>query len=61
MTESDLIADLSRLLREGLVYVDHDMTIRDGHDAPVARFALTARGHDVCQEGAPWHLDSESA
>lgn len=47
MTEADLVADLARLLREGLVYVDHDMTIREGHDAPVARFAVTARGQDL--------------
>jgi hypothetical protein len=51
MTEDELIADLSRLLREGLVAVDADQS--DGSDAdPSAapRFALTARGRHVCHE-----------
>lgn len=39
MTAEDLVDDLARLLREGLVYVDLDHGPR-----PLPRFNLTARG-----------------
>lgn len=39
MTDADLVADLSRLLEDGLVYVDLHHGPR-----PLPRFALTARG-----------------
>ena len=41
MTEDELVADLSRLLREGLVMLDVD-PIEEGEPAP--RFRPTARG-----------------
>lgn len=45
MTEDDLVDDVSRLLREGLVMVDSDQ--RDGFDEQldaVPRFYVTQRG-----------------
>jgi len=39
MTEDDLVADLARLLRDGLVYLD-------GVD-DVPRFAVTAKGREL--------------
>ncbi len=44
MTDQDLVDDLCRLLRDGLVYVDLDT--RAAPDEAL-RFALTAKGRDV--------------
>jgi hypothetical protein len=51
MTEDDLVDDLSRLLREGLVAIDADQMDgfdEDPHAAP--RFYVTARGREVCRD-----------
>lgn len=45
MTEDDLVDDLGRLLREGLVAVEVD----DADEDLVPRFRVTARGQDVSQ------------
>lgn len=42
MTEDELVDDLSRLLREGLVYV----YVGQAEEA-IPRFAVTARGRDL--------------
>lgn len=45
VTEADLVEDLGRLLREGLVAV-----VVDDEDADlIPRFAVTARGREACQ------------
>lgn len=48
MTEDDLVDDLSRLLREGLVAVQVD----DADDDQIPRFRVTARGREICQDVA---------
>jgi hypothetical protein len=47
MTEDDLAHDLTRLLRDGLVFVDTSDDVDT--DAPL-RLALTARGRDVSSD-----------
>jgi len=46
MTEEDLVNDLGRLLREGLVAVEVD----DADEDLVPRFRVTARGQNVCEQ-----------
>jgi len=46
MTEDDLVNDLGRLLREGLVMV----VVDEADEDLVPRFRVTARGHDVCEQ-----------
>lgn len=47
MTEDELVDDLSRLLREGLVYV----YVGQAEEAtPTPRFAVTARGREECHD-----------
>jgi len=49
MTPTDLLADLARLLREGLVRIDHD-----GYELPPPfagpRFTITPRGRSYVEE-----------
>jgi hypothetical protein len=49
MTETELVEDLSRLLREGLVVVDVDAP---DDDAWPVRFQVTARGREVQAAGS---------
>jgi hypothetical protein len=52
MTEDELVDDLSRLLREGLVMVDQD----DLDAEP--RFRPTAAGVDAVEASPSWNSDS---
>ncbi len=48
MSEDDLVADLGRLLREGLAMVEADGFEEDPSAAP--RFCITARGREILTE-----------
>lgn len=55
VTEADLVEDLGRLLREGLVAV----VVDDADDDPIPRFQVTPRGQQECQhEGVTGEVTS---
>jgi hypothetical protein len=60
MTEPEFIADLDRLLVDGLIEVDDETVIIGGRDAEAPRFRPTPAGHSLVSqlraaaEEEPW-------